>query len=115
MCAHEAHVRIVWRTNDRFSAHVETRVDYDCTTSLRFERGDQVVILRVELSRDGLDTSRTIDVHIGRLRVKLSQAGRTAPQIISVRGFGYKIVSTNASPSALDTGVQYPIVEELLS
>ncbi len=43
-------------------------------------------------------TSRTIDVHIGRLRVKLSQAGRTAPQIISVRGFGYKIVSGAAGP-----------------
>jgi two-component system response regulator MtrA len=40
-------------------------------------------------------TSRTIDVHIGRLRVKLSQAGRNAPQIISVRGFGYKIVSAS--------------------
>src|SRR5436853_1680500 len=39
-------------------------------------------------------TSRTIDVHIGRLRVKLSQAGPLAPQIISVRGFGYKIVNT---------------------
>jgi DNA-binding response OmpR family regulator len=38
-------------------------------------------------------TSRTIDVHIGRLRVKLSQAGNSAPQIVSVRGFGYKIVS----------------------
>jgi DNA-binding response OmpR family regulator len=37
--------------------------------------------------------SRTIDVHIGRLRVKLAQAGRTAPHILSVRGFGYKIVS----------------------
>ncbi len=43
-------------------------------------------------------TSRTIDVHIGRLRVKLSQAGRSAPQIVSVRGFGYKIVS--ATPVA---------------
>jgi hypothetical protein len=32
-------------------------------------------------------------VHIGRLRVKLGMGGRRAPQIISVRGFGYKIVS----------------------
>ena len=38
-------------------------------------------------------TSRTIDVHIGRLRVKLSQGGARAPQIVSVRGFGYKIMS----------------------
>ena len=46
-------------------------------------------------------TSRTIDVHIGRLRVKLSQAGRTAPQIISVRGFGYKIVGNAPEPPAI--------------
>jgi DNA-binding response OmpR family regulator len=39
-------------------------------------------------------TSRTIDVHVGRLRVKLSQGGRPAPQIVSVRGFGYKLVTT---------------------
>lgn len=45
-------------------------------------------------------TSRTIDVHIGRLRVKLSQAGRNAPQIISVRGFGYKIVGSAPGPAA---------------
>jgi two-component system response regulator MtrA len=44
-------------------------------------------------------SSRTIDVHIGRLRVKLSQAGGAAPQIISVRGFGYKIVSASTAPS----------------
>jgi len=43
-------------------------------------------------------TSRTIDVHIGRLRVKLSQSGRLAPQIISVRGFGYKIVNSAHGP-----------------
>jgi DNA-binding response OmpR family regulator len=43
--------------------------------------------------------SRTIDVHIGRLRVKLSQAGRSAPQIASVRGFGYKIVSAMPADS----------------
>ena len=82
-------------------------------------RPDQVVprdsLAKLVWGDPDTGTSRTIDVHIGRLRVKLSQAGRTAPQIISVRGFGYKIVSTNASPSALDTGVQYPIVEELLS
>ena len=45
---------------------------------------------------------RTIDVHIGRLRVKLSQAGRSAPQIVSVRGFGYKIVTSTpgAAPAS---------------
>ena len=47
--------------------------------------------------------SRTIDVHIGRLRVKLSQTGRNAPQIVSVRGFGYKIVSATTTASAPET------------
>jgi two-component system alkaline phosphatase synthesis response regulator PhoP len=52
-------------------------------------------------------TSRTIDVHIGRLRVKLSQAGRSAPQIISVRGFGYKIVTSTpgASPAPAEASL----------
>jgi len=34
---------------------------------------------------------RTVDVHIRRLRVKLSSAPVAPPPIISVRGFGYKI------------------------
>jgi DNA-binding response OmpR family regulator len=34
---------------------------------------------------------RTVDVHIRRLRVKLSSAPVPPPPIISVRGFGYKI------------------------
>jgi DNA-binding response OmpR family regulator len=38
--------------------------------------------------------SRTIDVHIGRLRVKLNQGGALAPQIVSVRGFGYRLISS---------------------
>jgi DNA-binding response OmpR family regulator len=36
---------------------------------------------------------RTIDVHIRRLRVKLSQTGRHGPAIISVRGMGYRITA----------------------
>jgi len=58
-------------------------------------RPDQVVprdaLARLVWGDPDTGTSRTIDVHIGRLRVKLSLAGATAPQIISVRGFGYKI------------------------
>ena len=45
--------------------------------------------------------SRTIGVHIGRLRVKLSMSGPTAPQIISVRSFGHKIVD---SPPGMSSG-----------
>ena len=60
-------------------------------------------------------TSRTIDVHIGRLRVKLSQAGRSAPQIVSVRGFGYKIVSaTTAAPDA-DTRPEQSLADGYVS
>ncbi len=53
------------------------------------------------LSRDDLATlvwgyqdassGRTIDVHIRRLRVKLSQGPVPAPAIVAVRGFGYKM------------------------
>ena len=37
-------------------------------------------------------SGRTIDVHIRRLRVKLSQGPVAAPAIVAVRGFGYKLV-----------------------
>ena len=60
-------------------------------------RPDQVVprdtLAKLVWGDPDTGTSRTIDVHIGRLRVKLSQGGARAPQIVSVRGFGYKIVS----------------------
>lgn len=66
--------------------------------SVLVARPDQVVprdtLAKLVWGDPDTGTSRTIDVHIGRLRVKLTQAGPTAPQIISVRGFGYKIVNT---------------------
>ena len=49
-------------------------------------------------------TSRTIDVHVGRLRMKLGQADRGAPHIVSVRGFGYKLVT----PSGYDSTAPLP-------
>ncbi|HET6317418.1 MAG TPA: helix-turn-helix domain-containing protein, partial [Chloroflexota bacterium] len=65
-------------------------------------RPDQVVprdtLAKLVWGDPDTGTSRTIDVHIGRLRVKLAQGSPTAPQIISVRGFGYKIV--NSPPDA---------------
>jgi len=39
-------------------------------------------------------SGRAIDVHIRRLRVKLDSASVPPPPIISVRGFGYKLVSS---------------------
>ena len=40
-----------------------------------------------------LGTGHLIDVHIGRLRLKLRRASRTAPAIITVRGRGYTIAA----------------------
>ena len=74
-----------------------TPTEYRLLTVLA-ARPDQVVprdaLAKLVWGDPDTGTSRTIDVHIGRLRVKLSQAGQLAPQIISVRGFGYKIVNT---------------------
>jgi DNA-binding response OmpR family regulator len=73
-----------------------TPTEYRLLTVLA-ARPDQVVprdaLAKLVWGDPDTGTSRTIDVHIGRLRVKLAQAGRRAPQIISVRGFGYKLVS----------------------
>jgi two-component system response regulator MtrA len=62
------------------------------------------------LSRDDLATlvwgyqdassGRTIDVHIRRLRVKLSQGPVPAPAIVAVRGFGYKMAVEDANGAA---------------
>jgi two-component system response regulator MtrA len=45
-------------------------------------------------------SGRTIDVHIRRLRVKLSQGPVPAPAIVAVRGFGYKIALDESTSSA---------------
>ncbi|GAC1320699.1 MAG: MtrAB system response regulator MtrA [Chloroflexota bacterium] len=73
-----------------------TPTEYRLLTVLA-ARPDQVVprdaLAKLVWGDPDTGTSRTIDVHIGRLRVKLSLGGRAAPQIVSVRGFGYKIMS----------------------
>jgi two-component system response regulator MtrA len=78
-----------------------TPTEYRLLTVLA-ARPDQVVprdaLAKLVWGDPDTGTSRTIDVHIGRLRVKLSQGGQSAPQIISVRGFGYKIVSHGQGP-----------------
>jgi DNA-binding response OmpR family regulator len=43
-----------------------------------------------------LGTGHLIDVHIGRLRLKLRRASRSAPVIVTVRGKGYTIGSEGA-------------------
>ena len=62
------------------------------------------------LSRDDLATlvwgyqdassGRTIDVHIRRLRVKLSSGPVPSPAIVAVRGFGYKMAVEDAVTGA---------------
>jgi DNA-binding response OmpR family regulator len=43
---------------------------------------------------------RTIDVHVRRLRVKLSQCRGPGPSIVSVRGMGYRITADDSAISA---------------
>ncbi len=45
-----------------------------------------------------LGTGHLIDVHIGRLRLKLRRASRSAPLIVTVRGKGYTIGSPGSFP-----------------
>lgn len=40
--------------------------------------------------------SRTIDVHIQRLRAKLASGSARAPHLTSVRGFGYRLEQESA-------------------
>jgi DNA-binding response OmpR family regulator len=100
-----------------------TPTEYRLLTVLA-ARPDQVVprdsLAKLVWGDPDTGTSRTIDVHIGRLRVKLAQAGRSAPQIISVRGFGYKIVSSSPDPPSPtvdddDTSNHVSLAEGLLS
>jgi len=97
-----------------------TPTEYRLLTVLA-ARPDQVVprdsLAKLVWGDPDTGTSRTIDVHIGRLRVKLSQASRTAPQIMSVRGFGYKIVSGAAGSPSTSTppnNDHVPLIEGLI-
>ena len=47
-----------------------------------------------------LGTGHLIDVHIGRLRLKLRRVSRSAPVIVTVRGKGYTIASEGAEEAA---------------
>ena len=66
-----------------------------------------VILSRDELARQvwgyaDAGNGRTIDVHVRRLRVKLAHAGQRAPapSIVSVRGFGYKLVPESPATTA---------------
>src|SRR5207245_2828824 len=49
-----------------------------------------------------LGTGHLIDVHIGRLRLKLRRASRLAPVIVTVRGKGYTIGSSGLGGDGAD-------------
>jgi DNA-binding response OmpR family regulator len=93
-----------------------TPTEYRLLTVLA-ARPDQVVprdaLAKLVWGDPDTGTSRTIDVHIGRLRVKLSQAGRIAPQIVSVRGFGYKII--RGAQTSTEVAYRTSIADGLLS
>jgi DNA-binding response OmpR family regulator len=55
------------------------------------------VVSREELAQTvwgqyDLSLGRSLDVHVGRLRAKLADADRSAPTIVTARGFGYRLV-----------------------
>lgn len=77
-----------------------TPTEYRLLSALMRRPGQ--VLTREELAHivwgyEEASMGRTIDVHIRRLRVKLSSGPVAAPPISSVRGFGYKIAEEGSS------------------
>nr|WP_199045885.1 response regulator transcription factor [Dyella sp. ASV24] len=54
---------------------------------------DKATLTRMALGRELERFDRSIDVHVSRLRHKLSEASAQAPRIESVRGAGYSLVA----------------------
>jgi len=57
---------------------------------------DKATLTRMALGRELERFDRSIDVHVSRLRHKLSEASPQAPRIDSVRGAGYSLVAGGA-------------------
>lgn len=66
-------------------------------------RPDQVVSRKALTERlwdsDDVYLARNLDVHVSRLRAKLSATGANVPALLTVRGFGYRLASP-AEPGA---------------
>jgi DNA-binding response OmpR family regulator len=80
-----------------------TRTEYRLLAMLAKE--PERVFSRAELAKtiwgsDIVEESRAVDVHIRRLRAKLEPFGPTAPPIVTVRGFGYKLGQDQAGHAA---------------
>jgi DNA-binding response OmpR family regulator len=68
-------------------------------------RHAETVLTREQLARQvwgyaDASNGRTIDVHIRRLRVKLSGGAGRVPLIVSARGMGYRLTAHDAAISA---------------
>jgi DNA-binding response OmpR family regulator len=80
-----------------------TPTEFRLLTALMTHAGS--VLSRETLAREvwgyaDASNGRTIDVHIRRLRVKLSQGHVAGPSIVSVRGMGYRITADDSAISA---------------
>jgi DNA-binding winged helix-turn-helix (wHTH) protein len=87
-----------------------TPIEYNLLTILA-ERPHEVLsreTLGVLVWGDPERNSRTLDVHLGRLRVKLNAAGANPPRIVAVRTFGYKLIPGATTPAATEPAVAEP-------
>jgi DNA-binding response OmpR family regulator len=80
-----------------------TKVEFRLLAVLASQPG--AIVSRDQLATDvwgysDVSNSRTIDVHIRRLRVKLGQCRLPGPAILSVRGMGYRILADAAAITA---------------
>ena len=82
------------------SAKVSTSACWriSCTSIFMLASDPERVFSRDDLAAaiwgtDTLGESRAVDVHIRRLRAKLEPFEDTAPAIVTVRGFGYKLAA----------------------
>ncbi len=55
---------------------------------------------------DAMPTTRTVDVHIARLRQKLEADPGLPKFIVTVRGLGYKLVGCSSAPSGSESRVE---------
>jgi DNA-binding response OmpR family regulator len=72
------------------------------------DHADQVVpratLLQLVWGYEDPGAGHLLDVHLGRLRLKLARARVRTPAIVTVRGLGFKLVSQSAPPGAPDSG-----------
>jgi two-component system response regulator CpxR len=55
---------------------------------------DKAQLTREALGRELERFDRSVDVHVSRLRRKLSDASEAAPKIEGIRGLGYQMIAS---------------------